>query len=252
MLTSLFLLVTRAASASEEYVLGAGDTLAVNVYDEPALKREARISSACRIDLSLIGPVEVCGRTVPQVQEEIRRRYADGMLINPVVVVEVSEYGSQRVEVRGSVKTPGLQVLQGPTTLSQLITRAGGPSETNVVEVQLTTPDGRTNTYSLTSADVHTVYVHGDDVVTLQQGATVLALGNVKNNGAYAYFTGMTAVDVLSLAGGKNDYGNLARCHIQRADGTREPVNMRRVLQGKAAAPVLQPGDSLQVGGQIY
>ena len=253
MFTSLLFLLSQTASASEDYVLGSGDSVLVDVYDEPALKRDAPISSTCRIELSLIGTVEVCGRTAAQVQEEVQRRYADGYVNNALVVVEVSAYGSQRVEVRGSVKTPGLQVLQGPTTLSQLVTRAGGPSEENVVDVDLTTPDGVTNTYKIARlATQAPIYVHGNDVVTLRQGRQVFALGNVKTSGAIAYYEGITALDVLSRAGGPSEYGNLARCSILRADGTREEVNLRRVRLGKAAAPVLQPDDKLQVGGQVF
>ena len=61
--------------------------------------------------------------------------------MNPEVIIDLIDFGSQRVVVMGAVKRPGVQVLKGKTTLSEVVAAAGGLSESNVFEVVLLKED---------------------------------------------------------------------------------------------------------------
>ncbi len=236
------------------YRLGAGDTLDIDVYGEPTLSREVAIPASCRVQMPLVGGIEVCDITAEQAAERIRARYADGYLVEPAVFVDVAAYGSQRVEVKGAVKSPGVHLLTGPTTLSEIITRAGGPESPNVIRVEHVTDAGK-RTYDLTELDAREdpVWVRAGETVNLLPPVTVQVFGEVEEAGPVAYEAGMTVTEALGLAGGATQFAGLGRAYILRSDGqTRERVNIRRIQQGKDPDPALEPNDQLVVRKSIF
>lgn len=235
-----------------EYRLGAGDTITIKVYGEDDLSRDASITAACKIEVPLIGGVEVCGKTTDQVGETIRRRLADGFLREPNVFVGVSTYGSQKVEVKGNVKKPGVYVLTGPTTLSAAVTLAGGPESPNVIRVRLVSDDGTVEHSLDQMSSTSPVWVEPGDVVELLPPVTVQVFGQVEESGPVAYEPGMTVTQALGLAGGATELAGLGRAYIRRADGSQERVNIRRIQLGKDEDVVLQPDDQLVIRRSIF
>lgn len=243
--------VSSSALDPEVYVyrVGAGDTLRVEVFGEEGLSREVRVPPTCRIELQLIGSVAVCGLGTREIATEIVRGYAAGFLKNPVVFVDVAQYGSQRVEVKGAVKKPGVYVLEGLTTLSEIISLAGGPESASVFKVTVSGDAGRAE-YNLAELDLRPerVYVQAGEVVNLHPGLNVSVFGEVKKAGPVPYRQGMTVTEALGEAGGATDSAGLARAYIRRAGAEgRERVNIRRIQRGRAPDPVMQPGDQLVV-----
>ncbi|MFT7519194.1 MAG: polysaccharide export outer membrane protein [Kiritimatiellia bacterium] len=243
-----------ASSEGDNYKLGAGDTVKIEVYGEEGLSREARITSSCRVEVQLIGAIEVCGRTRGQVATDIRDRLAAGYLQQPTVFVDVSEYGSQRIEIKGAVKKPGVRVLEGPTSLSEAITLAGGPDSPNVMRVQLITEQGAIE-YSV--ADISNskdpVWVQPGNTVILLPPVTVQVFGEVKTSGPVAYNSGMSVTEALGLAGGTTDLAGLNRAYVLRADGkTQVRINIRRIQRGQDADVLLQPNDQLVIRRSIF
>lgn len=112
--------------ANSEYRLGAQDLLEVTVFGIEALDRTIRVNADGQISLPLIGNVMAGGRSIPELEAELARRYAAGYLQNPQVSVFVEEYGSQRITVEGAVESPGIYPLTGRTTLVQAIALADG------------------------------------------------------------------------------------------------------------------------------
>jgi polysaccharide export outer membrane protein len=238
------------ASADElVYRVGAGDTLKIEVYGEPSMSREVRVTPTCRVEVQLIGQVPVCGSGTTEIAERIRARLADGFLRQPTVFVDVSEYGSQRVEVKGAVKKPGVYVLEGITTLSELISTAGGPDSASVFRVTLTSR-GSNQDLDLSEIDQRPerVFVQAGDVVNLHPALTVSVFGEVRLAGVVPYRQGLTATEALGLAGGARETAGLGRSYLLRAkDGTRERVNIRRIQRGRAPDVELRPDDQLVI-----
>jgi polysaccharide export outer membrane protein len=258
MLAGLMLLasVAQAAEAApaSTYKLGAGDTVRIEVYGEEDLTRDIKVTSSCRVEVQLIGAVEVCGLGTDEVAEAIRARLADGFLQNPTVFVDVAAYGSQRAEVKGAVREPGVHMLEGPTTLSELITMAGGPDSPNVMRVQLVTDKGAIE-YALAdlNAKVEPVWVQPGQTVILLPPVTVQVFGEVTTAGPVAFRPGMTVTEALGLAGGATDLAGLGRAYVLRADGqTQVRVNIRRIQLGRDPDVALEPNDQLVIRKSIF
>ncbi len=110
---------------SEEFVIGTGDVLAVNVWKETEVSRVVPVRSDGRISLPLVGELQAGGRTPKQLEAEITTKLKD-YVSEPEVTVIVQEIKSQKFNVLGMVMKPGSYVLTNPTTILDAIALAGG------------------------------------------------------------------------------------------------------------------------------
>lgn len=118
-----------AASApmSEDYVIGANDTIDIAVFQVPDLSRTVQVDSSGRVLLPLIGSVDAAGKTPNQLSEKISAELGAKYLKDPKVIVTVKDSNSLKVTVDGAVTQPGIFPLTGPTTLMQAVAMAKGP-----------------------------------------------------------------------------------------------------------------------------
>lgn len=121
---------TTAASGAYEgatdYRVGAQDLLEISVFGVQDLNKDVRVNSNGQISLPLIGAVMAGGKTIPDLEAELAKKYAEGFLQNPQVSVFVKEYASQRITLEGAVVKPGIYPITGKTTLLQAVALAGG------------------------------------------------------------------------------------------------------------------------------
>lgn len=109
----------------QEYRLGPGDKLRVEVYREAQLSQSLQVRPDGRITLPLIGDIAATGKTPGELREAIATSLKQ-YVTNPVVTVIVQEAIAAQVYVIGEVFTPGVQILQGPLTALQALAQAGG------------------------------------------------------------------------------------------------------------------------------
>lgn len=236
------------AWAAEGYVVGPRDVLDVRVYGEENLTGSFVVGADGTIAFGFADRQFVAGKSAEDIEADLSAVLASTYLVNPQVDVEVAEYRSQRVEVLGAVKTPGTFYLEGPTTLSQLLGRAGNvDTERSSREVRVRHLDGTTDVVrvdDLLANGGDGLRVRPGDVVTVPEGQFVFVNGQVGTPGKVLYVDGITASEALSQAGGASELAQLRGAHILR-DGERVPVNLRRILLGRDADVLLQPGDQL-------
>jgi polysaccharide biosynthesis/export protein len=111
--------------AMEDFVIGAGDVLSINVWKEETLSRVIPVRSDGRISLPLVGELQASGRTPKQLETELRTKLKD-FVSEPEVTVIVQEIKSQKFNVLGMVMKPGSYALANPTTVLDAIAMAGG------------------------------------------------------------------------------------------------------------------------------
>lgn len=105
------------------------DTLAVTVLREPDLTMpEVLVRGDGTFMMPLIGSVGAAGKSPDDIAEDIRARLAARYLVDPVVAVNVAEYGSHMVTVEGAVEKPGIYTFNDGTTLLGAVALGGGPS----------------------------------------------------------------------------------------------------------------------------
>jgi polysaccharide export outer membrane protein len=113
---------------SSDYQLQPGDVVKIQVFQEPDLDRELRVSQDGQIALPMIGSIEVKNRTLSVVEKTVRELYDRDYLVNPQVNITVLTYQKRSVNVMGAVNAP--QAIEYPPeqtlTILDAISRAGG------------------------------------------------------------------------------------------------------------------------------
>jgi polysaccharide export outer membrane protein len=112
----------------QEYRLGAGDKLRVEVYREAQLSQSLQVRPDGKITLPLVGDVTATGRTAAELRDALTTSLKE-YVTNPVVTVIVVEATAAQIFVMGEVTNPGVQVMQGPLTALQALAQAGGFKE---------------------------------------------------------------------------------------------------------------------------
>jgi protein involved in polysaccharide export with SLBB domain len=120
---------TASPGPAPDYRIGAGDALDFKFFYNSELNDAMVVRPDGKVSLPLIGDVTVAGRTVMDIEAELRQRYAPS-LTRPEINIAVKTFASQRVFVGGEVNRPSAIPLLGPMTAQEAILDAGGPKRT--------------------------------------------------------------------------------------------------------------------------
>jgi polysaccharide biosynthesis/export protein len=114
---------------NEDYIIGAEDVLSISVWREPDLSvRELVVRPDGKISLPLVNDIQASGTTPKQLQEQIAAKLKE-FIESPNVNVVVIKVFSHSVTVVGQVSKPGQYPLGSPTTVLNMLARAGGLTE---------------------------------------------------------------------------------------------------------------------------
>ncbi len=132
----------------DDYQIGAGDVLDVNVWKEPdASVRGAMVRTDGRISMPLLKEVEVVGLTPVQLEKKITDELTSRGLINtPDITIIVTGTASKKIYVQGKVKKEGPIPFNYRMTVMQALSEAGGLTDyANKKKIYiLRTEDGKT------------------------------------------------------------------------------------------------------------
>jgi polysaccharide export outer membrane protein len=125
------------ANPSQEYILGPGDKLKVTVFGNEDLTGETEVDPGGQITLPLIQQVPAVGKTINQLEEEIRHRLSPDFVKNPRLSIEVLNY--RPFYIIGEVKNPGSYPFVASMSVVNAIALAGGYTyRANKDEVMIT------------------------------------------------------------------------------------------------------------------
>jgi protein involved in polysaccharide export with SLBB domain len=121
-----------------------GDELEVSMVSAPELNKTVTVQPDGRIALSLIQPVMVADRTIPEVEAALGQAYA-GQLLRPEVAV-AAKAAPLKVFVGGEVANPGVFDMVGDSDALRAIVQAGDfktSADRSRVIIIRRGPDGR-------------------------------------------------------------------------------------------------------------
>jgi polysaccharide export outer membrane protein len=116
-------------SPEEDYRIGVGDVIEVQVEDMPEVSRSIRVTAAGTFLMPVLGRMKAQGKTPEGLAEEIADKLRGDYLKDPKVSVVIKEYNSRSFFIQGAVRNPGVFQIEGKPSLLTLITLAGGLAE---------------------------------------------------------------------------------------------------------------------------
>lgn len=238
-----------------DYRIGDGDVLQITVYDHSDLTTVARVDNGGTIQFPLIGIVRIGGQTVRQTADQIAKGLGGGYIVNPQVSVFVQEFRSRKVTVVGQVANPGLYELARPTTLLELISKAGGlkadAGDSIIVkrrgprgEQQLTIDRRALMEKGDTTVDIP--LRDGDNVFVAQAGIFYVT-GQVNKPAAYKLEEGASVIKGITMAGG---FTNLAATKKVRI--IRKVEGAEKVLENVPMHEMIKPEDVIVVPESFF
>lgn len=115
-----------AKPPEEFYVIGAGDSINIQVWREPTLSGAVTVRPDGYVTLPLLNEVQVVGLTTGQLRQLLEQKYKE-FTTDPFVTISVGGIASAEVFLVGpGTGKNGAYPLRGNESLLQLITRTGG------------------------------------------------------------------------------------------------------------------------------
>jgi len=216
--------------------LGAGDVVKINVYNNPDLSLEARISEAGTISYPLLGDVNLQGLGTSAAGKKIADLLEKGGYIrNAQVNMIVTLMQSQQVSVLGQVARPGRYPIDGTRNITDILAIAGGVTADGGDTITLIRKQDRKKE-SIDLIDIvrsngtsRNVEVVPGDVIYVERAPRFYIYGEVQRPGAYRLEKNMSVLQALSVGGGLTPRGTERGVRIKRRDssGTMQEMNVK-------------------------
>ena len=129
-----------------EQVLGVGDVVGINVWENKDLSTDATIRPDGMITMPLVGDVKAVGETPSSLKARIKTRLADFVRVqNTEITIAIRSWRSYRFTVQGEVTHAGVFSAEQYVRVADAMALAGGPSKfAKRSEVQLLRRDPKT------------------------------------------------------------------------------------------------------------
>jgi len=220
---------------AQDYMVGEGDVLRINVFGHDELTTVARVSGDGSIKLPLIGQIDVGGLTLLQISDRISKLLSDGYVVDPQVSIFVQEFRSKKAFIMGEVNKPGFHVLSGNTTFLELLSVAGGVTKDAADKATIKRKADATNKEEIIiTVDLKSLLEKGDtsrdvpimdgDSIYIPKTGVYYATGEVVKPGEYKYVDGMTVIKAITVAGGFSGIASKGRVKIMRKVNGKEEI----------------------------
>lgn len=240
-----------------DYPLAAGDTLRVQVFQNPDLTLETRVAEGGSITYPLIGSVQIGGLSVANAEKRIADALQKGGFVQkPQVTINLLQVRGNQVSVLGQVARPGRFPLETANTrLSDMLATSGGTTPWGDDVAIVTGVRGGQPFRKL--IDIPSIFLGGraDDDMVLQGGDTIYVhrapmfyiYGEAQRSGAYRIERNMTVMQALAQGGGPTLRGSEKRLRLHRKNATGSPQQ----IEPQLTDPVM-PDDVIFVKESIF
>ena len=213
-------------AAQPDYQLGAGDAIHIQVFQNPDLTIDTRVSENGTITYPLIGELTIGTLPIAAAEKKIADALEKGgFLQKPQVNITLVQVRGNQVSVLGQVGRPGRFPLESAySRLPDMLALAGGavPGGDDVAII-----NGSRNGQPFHKlVDIPSIFLQGNvtddivlqggDVVYVHRAPVFYIYGEAQRPGAYRVERGMTIMQALAQGGGPTQRGSEKRLRMHR------------------------------------
>ena len=263
-------------SIRPNYPLGPNDQILIRAPGvEEINERPFRIDAEGFINLPLIGRIRAGGLTLQQLEAELVKRLRE-YIVNPQVIIAVTQFRSEPVFFVGLFQRPGIYPLQGRRTLVEMLSSIGGLQPNASRHIKVTRrmeygtiplpnaaedPEKKISSVEISMGSLREnvnpaedIVLQPFDVISVERAELVYVNGEVGRVGGIELGErdSVSLAQTLTMAGGFGRDANRGKVRILRpilnTDRRAEiEVDANRVFEGKENDVPLLPNDVLFV-----
>ena len=244
----------------ENYELGAGDEVIIDIWGNSELTVRQEISPDGYINVTNIGPIYLQGMDIKEASAKLKsafgRIYSDLRSANPRTFIQISvgNVRTIKVNIMGEVERPGTYSLSSFASVFHALYAAGGINEIGSLRDIKVYRNGKLQV----QADIYEYLLRGDsskdiilkenDIVKVEPyNNRVQITGQVKRPMIYEMMGDETLAQLIGYAG-----GFASDAYKRNVQLVRHGVTERRMFTVEMTdyeSFVMQDGDSVSVGG---
>jgi polysaccharide export outer membrane protein len=137
---------------TEEYILQAGDVIAISVIEHPEFSGRHKIRPDGRINYPVIGEIDVATLTCAQLVKIMQGKLSS-YVNNPVVAISIEDYYANKIYIIGAVRQPGQFQIFEPIDILKVVAMCGGLQNPKVKFLRIIRADG-----TIVSVDAKTLW----------------------------------------------------------------------------------------------
>lgn len=250
------------AATPEDYRLGPGDQLIIDIWGNSEGNYVETISPEGRINISQIGPIQLNGLTIKAASEKIRKalvaKYSGigGSRPTTSVSVTLGRIRTIQVNVMGEVNTPGTYRLSSFSTVFHALYRAGGVrGNGSLRDIKVIR-----GSEQIAAVDVYEYLMEGksETDIALKEGDIIIVPpyvniatvnGSVKRPMSYELLGGETLSTLLEYAGGFTSDAYPDDFQVIREKGEEHQIFTVKAKDKDSF--VMEDGDLVSVGANL-
>ena len=249
-----------AVSPTEIYKVGVGDILFISLQNAPsASSNYFTVLNDGTIDYPLAGRmVSVAGSTVEEIEDLLKEKIK--LFENPQVAVKVREHASHSITVLGLVEKAGEKFLPREA-MPLYFVRAEAIVQPRANQAVVKHSDSKSEILDLNDSKNDNVLIFPGDIVEFKfrddkenisrQPQFFYIGGNVASVGQKDFYRGLTLTQAILASGGlRKSTARKVIIRRKNAEGllVATEVNYKAVNDGKEPDPILEAGDTIEVG----
>lgn len=246
----------------ENYILGPGDEVVVDIWGQNEASFRQTISPEGRIMVSQVGPIYLSGLTIKKANDLIRKKFAqkyssiDGDEPASEITLTLGNIRTIQVNILGEVSLPGTYRISSFSTIFHALYVSGGVTDRGTVRSIELIRNGKLHTvvdiypFMLTGHNDCDFQLRDGDVIRVPlYGIYANITGNVKRPMYYELKEGETIKNLIDYAGGFD-----ADAYTDEVSVVRQGELDRQVLsvsKASYASTALCIGDVVSVGSTM-
>ena len=243
-----------AAPESGQYVLASDDVIKVDVANFPNLTCQAVVLPDGSVTVPLLGSVAVRGKTTTEVAALLAKQWNE-QVVDPLVTVSLTQRRKASILVYGFAVKGGEVDYRPGLRITEVLAQTGGAAlNGDLSKLTLTHRSGDKQVLdmvkpeSLSGTERDILMQEGDIIYIPERRTQVSVLGEVMKPGPFDFREDITALDVISAAGGVKETADLNAATIEQG-GKEKKLDLEALLRkGDMTANVkLTPADRIMI-----
>lgn len=249
----------KTLAPTEHYKIGVGDILFINLQNSSKGSTLFTVLNDGTIDYPLAGElVSVSGLTTEEIEEVLREKIK--LFENPQVSVKVREYASHKITVLGLVEKSGEKYIQREA-VPLFVVRAEAVVQPKANRAVIRRADSSTESVNLADEKAENTLIFPNDIIEFTDDATQASKngqlpfffigGEIASAGQKDFYVGLTLTQAILASGGLRK-DSIKKVVIRRKNAAGMLVsteyNLKQIKDGKIPDPVLEAGDTIEIG----